>query len=51
MARPGTVFKIEVLRRLENAILNLILSDNRSILLIFQAEFTESVLGIILYPE
>ena len=34
MAGPQTVFKIEVLRRLENTILNLILGNNRAILLI-----------------
>ena len=48
---PEKTFKIEVLRRLENAILNVILANNRAILLIFYAEFRESVLDIHSYPE
>ena len=34
MVGPGKIFKTEVLRRLENAILNLVLANNRAILLI-----------------
>ena len=40
---PGTIFKIEVLRLLENAMLNKVFTNNRAILLIFNAEFTDSV--------
>ena len=29
MVRPGKIFKIEVLKRLENAILNLVSANNR----------------------
>ena len=51
MVGPEQNFKIEVLRRLENAILNLVLANNRGILLIVQAEFTESLLDILSYSE
>ena len=44
MVRPKNIFKTEVLRQLENAILNLVF-------LVFQAEFSESVLDILSYPK
>ena len=44
-------FKKKMLRRLENAILHLIVANNRATLLIFLAEFTESVLDILSYLE
>ena len=35
MVRPGKICKLEVLRRLENAILNLVVANNRTIMLVF----------------
>ena len=35
MVRRGKIFKIEVLRRLENGILNLVFAKNVAILLMF----------------
>ena len=51
MVGPGKIFKIDVLRRLENAISNLVIAKNMAMLLILQVEFAESVLDIPLYPE
>ena len=51
MVGPGKIFKIEILRQLENAIMHLVFANNRTILLIFKAEFTETVLDILLYLE
>ena len=48
-------FEVKALRWLENAILELVLANTVSykstILLIFEAEFTESVLDKLLHPE
>ena len=35
MVGPGKIFQIKVLRQLKNAILNLVFTNNRAILLIF----------------
>ena len=51
MVGCGRIFKIEVLRRLENAMLSMVFTNNKAILLIFQVEFTESMLDILLYSE
>ena len=51
MVEPGKSFKIEVLRWMKNAFLNLVFANDRAIVLIFRAEFTEPVLDILLYPE
>ena len=51
MAGPGTLFKIELLIWLDNAMLNVVFTNNRAILLLFQAEFTESMLNTLLYPQ
>ena len=51
MVGPGKKFKTKALRRLEDAILHLVLANNRAILLIFQAEYTETMLDILSYPE
>jgi len=48
MIGPRQILTIEVLRLLEKAILKLGFANNRAILL---AEFTESVLDILSYPE
>ena len=48
MSGPGTVFKREVLRRPKNAMLSMVFTNNRAILLIFYAKFTESILEILL---
>jgi len=49
MAGSRKIFNI-VLRRLENAIVNLAFANNGASFLIF-SEFTESVLDILSYPE
>ena len=51
MVGPQTIFKIEALKRLENAMLNMVFTNNRAILLFFLAEFTEGMLDIFLYPK
>ena len=51
MVGPRKIFKIEVLRWMENKILNLVFTNNRAMMLIFQAEFAEFVLDIPLYPK
>ena len=51
MAGSGKNFTLEVLIRLENAILNLVIANNRAILLIFSAEFTKSMLDTHSLPE
>ena len=45
------ISKTQVLRRLENAILNVTLANYGVILIIFYTEFTESVLDVLSYPE
>ena len=45
------LLKIEALRRLENAIVNLVLANSIAILLILKAKFTESLLDILSYSE
>ena len=49
MAGLGKSFKIEVIRWLDNAILNSGFANRRANLLIFQAEFTESMLDTLWY--
>ena len=51
MFGPGKVFKIEVFRRLENAMLNMVFTNTKAVLLIFSVAFTERMLDILLYPE
>ena len=51
MVGPETLFKIELPIWLDNAMLNMVFTNNRATLLLFQAEFTESMLDTLLYPQ
>ena len=51
MFGPSKCFKIEVLRQLQNAILDLAFANIRAILLIFYTEVTANVDDILSRPE
>ena len=51
MIGPRSIFKKEVLRRLENVMFNLIRANNRVILVVFYVKFKECFLDILSYFE